>query len=1026
MKIYRSIYLFFMVIATAQSQSLGPGGVGSVANNGSDYLLWLRADKNVDISKPNSLGLQWSDISGKENIYIPHGPSKTPSLDYNKTNGMPAVVFDNKSEKLYSDPVKGQLSQSSHTIVLVWKGNESNPAKGRRVFATNQGYELSVTNNKKNLQFVFPQGSPRAYAFGKVKDYLEPTITLISRTIDNKLKIYKNGVLQSSTNVSGLNDFKWSSNMSILFGDLNYYRTSNNKALKQNVYEVIHSREDLESEIVDKILIENYLSAKYNIPLQQNDVYKQDDKGYDYQVAGIGKDTNSNSNTSAKGTGIISVSNPSDLNDDEYLIWGQNTIDNYSFVNKSGVKRLNTIWGVSSRKSNGNNKVDVGTVTINIALADLDFGTDEVTTNLNMIVSSDESFGNIDHSYTGEINDGIVTYKGVDLNDADYFTFKYVNTIDAYIYDRANGGWSPSVPTVLSGDSKVIIKNGGTIVYNDFNAKSLEVKEGTYLWLPYNNVTVKEEIITNDNSYLIIRTGSQLLQTHTGKNKNIGTGFYIGFTPPAKNKYSYSYISSPVGVNKQSYSFAKNFRDGRGNSVIGSNFTYDNKGSDGVQENGKTIMSTEWMLTYFNNGDWNVVRNTGEIPIGQGMTIKEPGTEAQTYIAKGILNSGDYEFSLNKYTTSLLGNPYPSALDANKFLDDNRDVVDALYFYEDKSYSHYTVEYQAGYGVYTRFGGGVAASVTVNGEKFEGKVPTRYIPVGQGFMVSTPKSINGKVKFNNSQRVIQKLGSNSKFFKVAKPKTLKTKEYSNNIEEFLKELESEPIAENTSVSDNQPIEQNETTSLKLGFEFDIDATTKFHRQLGVNFKEGNRLDTPKSGYYAELYDEKSTDLYIENSGNKYVLASAGSLSEETEIPLNVVLDEEREVTFMIDKVNNINKEIFLKDNETGTNESLKDNKIKKKLEAGIYNDRFSLTFKENKNLSTNRVDVDKVNVEIKGELIKVTSDIYNITSLTIMDITGKIIKESTVNSIDCSKIRSGIVVLKIETKQGVLVKKVGI
>ncbi|NJB82309.1 hypothetical protein [Wenyingzhuangia aestuarii] len=1021
MKFFLSISMFLLMVIGVRAQDLGPGGVGSTASNGSDYMIWLRADKDVDISNLNSVGLQWSDLSGKGNLYTPHGPSKTPKFEANNTNGMPAIVFDNKAEKLYSDPINGQISQSTHTIILVWNSNESNPAKGRRVFSTNGGYELSVSTNRKNFEFNFPSGSPKKYSFGKVKEYLKPTITFISRTADNKLKIYKNGALESTTSISDSNHFKWTSNMSIMFGDLDYYRTSHNKAIKQNIYEVIHSREDFDAEIVDKILIENYLSAKYDIDLEANDVYKGDDIGYDYDVAGIGKDTNNNSRTSAKGTGIIAVSNPSDLDKNEYLIWGKNKINDYSFEEVSGAKRLNAVWAASSRTSNGNNKADIGTVTVSVKLSDLDFGTDKAPTDFKMLVSSKSGFETVDHIYTASIANGVATFTGVDLQDADYFTFQYPIT---YVYDSRNGGWSPKEPTDSDVFSHVVIKRGLARSFNDFSTSKLEIQYGGGLILTGANVTVKGEVVIADsdrNSLLILADGSQLIQTHSGENKNSGTNFYISFTPPAKNIYSYSYISSPVSQNKLNYSFSESLKDGRISPLLGTNFYYDDKESDGVQESSKTTMSTEWMNSYFNNGSWKMERSTGAVPIGQGLAIKEPGTLAQTYVAKGIPNSGDYEFTVSSYSTSLLGNPYPSALDANKFLDDNSNIVDALYFYEDKSKSHYTVEYQGGYGVYTRYGGGVAASVTVNGEKFEGKIPTRYIPVGQGFMVSTPTDIKGKIQFKNSQRVIRKIGSASKFFKTAKLKTLKTKESSDDLESLLAELENETGS--SPVVSEEPVPQNETTSLRLGFEFNVDDATKFHRQIGVNFKEGNSFGDRKPGYYAELYDENPTDIYIEHNKNKYVLASAGSLSEETEIPLKVVLEKDSNVAFMLDGTNNIDEEVFLKDKELATSESLKNQKVNKTLTSGVYNDRFSLIFKQDKELSTKKINASKVNVQVHQKTITVSSDEYNITGLSIIDFTGKTVKTSNSSSIDVFGISSKIIILKIESKEGVLVKK---
>ncbi len=74
-----------------------------------------------------------------------------------------------------------------------------------------------------------------------------------------------------------------------------------------------------------RIIIDNYLSAKYNIPLTSGKIYTQDDPAngnYDFDVAGIGRIDANDINADAKGAGMVEMLNPSNLADNEFLFWG--------------------------------------------------------------------------------------------------------------------------------------------------------------------------------------------------------------------------------------------------------------------------------------------------------------------------------------------------------------------------------------------------------------------------------------------------------------------------------------------------------------------------------------------------------------------------------------------------------------------------------------------------------------------------------------------------------------------------------
>ncbi len=118
-----------------------------------------------------------------------------------------------------------------------------------------------------------------------------------------------------------------------------------------------------------RILIQNYLSAKYAIALTANDVYTQDDVGngdFDYNVTGIGQAGDGSRHIDAQGAGIVRMRNPNNLTDNEYLIWGHdagNLAGTTSGVDGVIIlQRINRIWRVSETG-------DVGTVSISFDLS---------------------------------------------------------------------------------------------------------------------------------------------------------------------------------------------------------------------------------------------------------------------------------------------------------------------------------------------------------------------------------------------------------------------------------------------------------------------------------------------------------------------------------------------------------------------------------------------------------------------------------------------------------------------------------
>ena len=322
-----------------------------------------------------------------------------------------------------------------------------------------------------------------------------------------------------------------------------------------------------------------------------------------------------------------------------------------------------------------------------------------------------------------------------------------------------------------------------------------------------------------------------------------------------------------------------------------------------------------------------------------------PITAMQNYVFVGKPNSGDITTTqLNPNQTYLIGNPYPSALDANEFIKNNgkdcvgctgtANVFDGVLLFWDHfglSNNHLLAQYEGGYAYYNLSGGNPGASnvpLTANtGIVNYSKIPERYIPVGQGFFVeagntTTPRNLN----FKNNQRVFQRevvtgsANSGSVFMKTATSKKSNTQE----------------MQETT--ADNRP-------KIRLTFI----SSLGYHRPLLVTMDKNtsNQFDF---GYDAPLNEDNKEDMFWQLGQRKLVIQGVNNFNEDQELPLGLKISKTGLATIKIEEVQNIDEHITLhvKDKFTGLTHNISFKPFEIELEPGTYLDRFVLIFKYQK------------------------------------------------------------------------------
>ncbi|WP_205860454.1 T9SS type A sorting domain-containing protein, partial [Polaribacter sp. 11A2H] len=572
---------------------------------------------------------------------------------------------------------------------------------------------------------------------------------------------------------------------------------------------------------------------------------------------------------------------------------------------------------------------------------------------------------------------------------------------------------------------------------NRLSARKLKVNTDKKLTVTDQLLVVTNDI-TLDGDIRLAGTLAQLVQTHTSTSTITSTtagaigNLLVDQNSLIPSLYRYGYMSSPVNSLNNTYTLENVLKDGTDPSNpkdIKFMSGYDGAATDPI------TIADFWVYTYApsSSGRANYVHKYKDGPInrGDGFIFKGPGKElGQNYTFKGTPNDGEFTTAVNIGAGDdyLIGNPYPSAINVKKFIKDNFNSIKAtLYFWEHQESKlgegngidgHIFGGYIGGYATVNLATGAAATSLATNNNNGTGgsgegtvdanlyKTPKAYIAIGQGFFVEGEDASGGPIEFNNSQRAYITEGAESVFFKGSKKSSKKVN----------------------------------TTSLlpviKLGFEYKNTDDLLLHNQIAISFQESNSFAYDK-GYDSEAYEIGKTDMYwkFSNDYRKYVIAGVQSISNELEVPLEVIMDYSGKVNIMVDEIQNVSRDIYITDKLTGTSYSVKNGKTTLTLDKGLYTNRFVLAFTPSNTLDLEdeilaaytNIYADNKNNQI---VISINNEI-EINKVELFDILGKkvslwnIKEQKETYQLGIKKqLPTGIYIVKMDTDKGTINKKV--
>lgn len=303
-----------------------------------------------------------------------------------------------------------------------------------------------------------------------------------------------------------------------------------------------------------------------------------------------------------------------------------------------------------------------------------------------------------------------------------------------------NGTWSNGVP---DGTTNVVITDDFT-PSADLIGCSVVVENGADVTIPAGiNFTLNGAVIITDGTFTV-EDDASLYQTNNSS-QNEGSNFSMKRWTEPIYRYDFTYWSSPVrGQTLNALSPLTLFDKYMGWNPNNQVWVTYSQGNHVMQEGTGYIVrapqnySTDPLVTTSFEGIFNGTPNNGIINVP-------------------VVGNGSF---------NLLGNPYPSALDADEFLQDpaNSTVEGTIYLW-----THNTPIVETGnqlfsyasddYAVYNLMGGvGTAAPSETSPDA--SNTPNGFIAAGQGFFIQGVT--DGTATFNNDMRVG---GNNNQFFR---------------------------------------------------------------------------------------------------------------------------------------------------------------------------------------------------------------------------------------------------------------------
>jgi len=445
---------------------------------------------------------------------------------------------------------------------------------------------------------------------------------------------------------------------------------------------------------------------------------------------------------------------------------------------------------------------------------------------------------------------------------------------------------------------------------------SLTINSGT-------NVTVQNEVI--NSGALVIENNANLIQVNNATNTGSIT---VNRDSNSLFRSDYTLWSSPVRADIPTNQTLLAFSPLTAQTPTNRFYTYNPTSN---------LYSSIAASSKFSTGVGYLIRMPHT-----GSTDYNLGTEAAIHhgVFTGVPYNGDLTLTVSSGSYNAIGNPYPSTISADDFIDDNG-IAEALYFWRKTNNPNQSTAPTTSYATYT-FAGGVgtssgSSSITPNGT----------IQVGQGFIA---KSTSTSLVFTNLMRT----GNNSNRF-------LKTKK----------------------------IERNRIW-------LNLTNTSGAFSQMMIAYMDGATQGID-AGIDGRFFNDTKTALNSFLNNEEFVIQGRSLPFDGTDVvSLAFKAETAGDYSIAIDHTDGLfanGQDIYLVDNTTGLETNLKETAYTFNAAAGTDNSRFSLKFQKTLSVIESSFDENSVIVYQKNGAIYINSKTLAINSVKVYDIQGRLLNE---------------------------------
>lgn len=642
------------------------------------------------------------------------------------------------------------------------------------------------------------------------------------------------------------------------------------------------------------------------------------------------------------------------------------------------------------------------------------------------------------------------------------------------------------------------------------------VQGNSFIYSKGTDIYIKESLNMQPNARFYLRKAAQLIQNDNVP--NTGTGQLSVFQEGAANNFTYNYWGSPVsridlaGTGNQGFihsqinfpriqlGFQENmFTFPLDNTNLATDLVINSQAAtilptsvrDGLTDEQDITTATvlnplriasRWLFKYNNASTGGGTGYASWQPFQTALQFVEPGYGytmkgvdfnttgpnlvpqgsffGQRYDFRGRPNNGTIPLAIVADDFALVGNPYPSALDLKRFLEDNSDYtattttppsgppvttytqtaasqIDAVaLFWESKSTSHQLTDYIGGYGSYvpgargnysddgmyipsafSRYdsagnpsNGNVSGGTTVIPYPIGAGTGRRYAPIAQGFMISRTSVANGgvfPVHAPSATPVVNSVG---------------TPQFRNTQRALFRENGTLSFFQAAPGSGSNNPAQTNPGFVRPKIYFSAAVNDLYVREFILAFGDDS-TDQLDWGLEATVNaNAQVNDMYMPQEGQNLIIKTI-PFAETKKVPVGFKITTQSTFEISIKSIQHFNTPfILLHDKQTGTVYDLKTSVAMVTLPVGTYDDRFEIVFQQPSTLSSGSeilaTSIDVFQNNGRQELTVNNPQLKDIKNIALYDLSGRmVVSEKTTSresySFNTANYSSGIYLVRI-------------